>query len=128
MKRDAIDFHEIRPQHLAVHERLCNWARYVSVGRRGGGGIHPMFRSFRSSEVWAAPDSMGIPVDNIDGSAMEKAVAALPEKHRGAVQWHYVYSGWGVSIFKACRLLAVRQDTLNELVHDGRAMLKNRGS
>ena len=125
MKRDAIDFHEIRPQHLAVHERLLNWSRYV--GSHRGSQPSPMFRNYRSSEVWQSTAS-AIPIDTLDGSAMEKAVFHLPEKHCAAVRWYYVYSARGCNIHRMCRLLAVRQDTLNELVHDGRSMLVNRRS
>jgi hypothetical protein len=125
MKRDAIDFHEVRPAHLAIHERLLNWSRYVSGGGGGGSSAIPMFRLYRCPDTWHNP-MPSIPVDTLDGARMEKAVGFLPEKHMAAVRWSYVYSGWGVSVHKVCRLLAVRQDTLNELVHDGRSMLKNR--
>ena len=127
MKRDAIDFHEIRPHHQAVHDLLLNWSRYVMGGRGGLTQATPMFRNYRSSEVWSGHEP-GIPINTLDGSEMERAVHKLPEKHCAAIRWHYVYSLKGCSIFRACRVLGVRQDTLNELVHDGRAMLKNRGS
>ena len=124
MKRDQIDFHAVRFQHEAIHLRLLNWARWANSGR-GRATCMPMFRLYRPSNTQIQVEP-SIPIDTLDGSNMEKAVAALPEKHMGAIRWSYVYSTWGVSIFKACRVLAVRQDTLNELVHDGRSMLKNR--
>jgi len=126
VKRDAIDFHSVRFEHEAIHLRLLNWARYVGSGR-GGTACSPMFRLYRCPDTWV--DAMPhVPVDTLDGSKIERAVAKLPEKHMGAVRWSYVYSNWGVGPFKACRVLAVRQDTLNELVHDGRSMLKNRSA
>lgn len=84
-----------------------------------------MFIMYRTGYHDPAPF---IPVDTLDGSRMEKAVYQLPEKHCAAIRWSYVYGQRGMSIYKACRAFGVRQDTLNELVHDGRAMLKNRSA
>lgn len=126
MRRDSIDFHEVRPQHIKVHESLLNWARYVDGGRRQSWGIQPMFKHYRSTDVWVDLTPQ-IPIDRLAGSAMEKAVSFLPESHKLAIRWSYVYSRW-VPVFRVCRALGVRQDTLNELVHDGRSMLKNRGN
>lgn len=125
-RRVAIDFHSIRPGHEPIHERLLNWARYVCSSGQGN-ACQPMFRMFRSTYLWGNYDA-GIPVDTLDGSRLEKAVGMLPEHHAAAVRWHYVYSTRGVSVYKACRVLAVRQDTLAQLVHDGRSMLRNRGT
>jgi hypothetical protein len=124
MRRDAIDFHAVLFAHEGIHLRLINWARYVG-GNRKAMSASPMFRLYRCPDTWIDP-SPHIPIDTIDGHRIEKAVTALPEKHRDAVRWQYVYSGWGVSVWKACRALAVRQDTLHMLVQDGRTMLKNR--
>jgi len=126
MKRDQVDFHEVRFIHEPVHERLLNWARYV---RGGGGGASssPMFRLYRAPDTWhqATPH---IPIDSLDGSKMERSVRHLPERHMVAIRWSYVYSHWGVSVWKVCRAIGVRPDALNELVHDARSMLKNRGA
>lgn len=127
MKRDAIpDFHAVRSDHMGIHDRLCNWSRYVSSGR-GRSSTMPMFRFYRSTDTWTEADPR-MPIDTLDGSRIEREVAKLPEKHMGAVRWSYVYSLWGVSVFRACRVLAVNQTTLSQLVHDGRAMLKNRSA
>ena len=124
MKRDATDFHEVRTIHLAIHERLLNWARCVRPSTSGG-QCAPMFRHYRSSEVWQQPTAL-VPIDTLDGNKMEKAVGGLPDKHREAVRWHYVNAR--VPLGKMCRLLAVRPEALAELVHDGRSMLKNRAA
>lgn len=124
VNRDAIDFHKVLFEHERIHERLVNWSRYVSSGR-GRMSCMPMFRLYRAPNTWHN-DEPHIPIDSLDGSKMESAVARLPEKHCGAIRWQYVYSTWGVGIHKACRLLVVRPDTLHKLVVDGRAMLKNR--
>lgn len=123
-RRDEVDFHVVAPEHRVIHERLENWRRAVTYGR-GGSGMAPMFKHYRSPEHWIA-DLAHIPVDTLDGGKMEQEVRALPEKCREAIRWNYVYSSWGESIWKACRRLAVRPDTLQQLVQDGRSMLKNR--
>lgn len=126
MKRDAIDFHAVRFEHEAIHLRLLNWARYVGSGR-GGTACSPMFRLYRCPDTWV--DAMPhMPVDTLDGSKIERAVAKLPEKHMGAVRWSYVYSVRGMGPKKACAALAVTPATLFDLVSDGRTMLKNRAS
>ena len=125
MKReDAIDFHEVRQIHNAIHDRLENWARYVCAGN-GGKSCAPMFRHYRSSEVWQEP-TIRTPIDSLDGSKIERMVGQLPEQHMMAVRWWYVYSNWGVSMHKACRVMGIGRARLNDLVHDGRTMLKNR--
>jgi DNA-directed RNA polymerase specialized sigma24 family protein len=124
VKRDDIDLHAVRHEHLAIHERAMNWARYVRDGNRSGHGTAPMFRHYRSSEVWGT-DTLRTPIDTLDGHRMEKAVAQLPEKHRDAIRWSYVYV-W-IQPAKACRGLGVTRSGLADLVHDARSMLKNRG-
>lgn len=60
----------------------------------------------------------------LDAQAMEKTVAALPEKHRTAIRWHYVYP---VQPFKVQKALGVTEQGLYGLVRDGRQMLMNKG-
>ena len=81
-----------------------------------------MFRQYRSTEIWAARDSLV--TDSLDGHQMEKAVCALPEKHRDAIRWSYVF--WRIPPGKMCKHLAVSRQGLALLIHDGRSMLKNR--
>ena len=121
MRREQIDFHIVPDAQLAVHARLLNWARWCNG--RPGSSVSPMFRAYRSTDVWAAP-SIGEPVDKLDAAKMAKAVIALPDKHRGATQWHYVKP---VSPGRAARELAVTLADLARLVQDARTMLINRG-
>lgn len=123
MKREFIDFHSVEPAHIAVHERLLNWARWVRPGR-GHTGLHPMFRQFRRTETVLDPTPAHIPIDSADGMLIEKAVIKLPDAQKGALQWHYVFPF--IEVGKACRLLAVSGPGLQELVRTGRTMLKNR--
>jgi hypothetical protein len=62
-------------------------------------------------------------VDAIDAHLMEKAVYALPEKHRFAIRWWYVFGG---NPSGAARQAAVSKECLAELVREGRTMLCNR--
>ena len=121
-RRDEVDFHVVAPEHLAIHERLENWRRYVTYGR-GNASVAPMFRHYRSDQHWIA-DEPRIPVDSIDGGLIETAVGLLPENPRDAIRWHYVYSYCGIGVWKVCRSMDVRPEKLAELVNDGRTMLK----
>jgi hypothetical protein len=119
MSRD-VDFHHIPVNQAEIHVRLLNWARWC----RGKPGSHtsPMFRGYRATDVWAAPE-IGEPVNVLDAAKVAKAVIALPEKHRDATQWHYVHP---VAPGRACRALAVSYEGLARLVIDARTMLVNR--
>lgn len=120
MRRD-IDFHLVPEHQLAMHARMLNWARWCRGS--GSSSVSPMFRGYRSTDVWAAP-SVSEPVDSIDGMRIAKAVYALPEEHRKSVTWHYI-EPWVVP-FKVCKMLACRPETLAQLVIDGRQMMINR--
>ena len=122
MKRDFIDFFAVPDQQLDIHERLCNWAYYVST-RRLGWPVHPMWRKGRSNgRQWHAPAPQVV-VDELDGHELEKAVRALPEPHKIAIRWSYV---WKTPPAHARRVLKVPNDALAKLVSDGRLMLRNR--
>ena len=123
MKRDDCDLHEVRHEHIDIHNRCLNWARYVGPGRFRAWGIQPMFQGYRSSEVWAA-DGPRNPVDQLDGHAVEIAVSKLPKKHRDAIRWTYVFV-W-IQPGKVQRHLAVTRAGLADLIHDGRSILRNR--
>lgn len=116
-----IDFAFVPEHQREIDERLHNWARWC-IGRPFR-WTSPIFRLAKPAQHWE-PVDVRADVDIIDASRLEKGVAALPEKHREAVRWCYVYRS---PPWKACRLLAVQQDTLYRLVADGRQMLVNRG-
>ena len=120
--QEAVDYSHVKPEHEAVHERLSNWARWVRV-RPQGWQTAPMFRLYQSkARQWEAPVIQN-PVDTLDAVVVEKAVSALPEKHRAAVRWSYVHSGNPVAMARA---LAVSKQGLADLVDAGRSMLQNR--
>ena len=120
--QESVDYNHVKPEHEAVHERLSNWARWVRV-RPQGWQTAPMFRMYQSrARQWEAPVIQN-PVDTLDAVLMEKAVSALPEKHRAAIRWSYVHCGNPVAMARA---LAVSKQGLADLVDAGRTMLKNR--
>ena len=124
MKRDFIDFFAVPDQQLDIHERLCNWARYVKPTRHtwAGAAIWRMGRS--NSRQWHPPILVA-PINTLDGHALEVAIRALPEPHREAIRWSYYYK---TSPARARRLLGVTNEGLMRLVNDGRQMLINRAS
>lgn len=120
MKRDDIDLHAIKAEHLAIHERLENWSRWQ---RSGGGGSSalPMFRHYRDGYYEHGENS--IPVDERDAVKVQVAFSQLPIKHRHATGWAYA-KPW-IPIHRVCQALAVSRRSLVDLLHDSRTMLKN---
>jgi hypothetical protein len=125
MSHDENDLHRVKFAHEGVHDRLVNWARWCSSGS-GTSSTSPMFRLFKAPRYRNAVAELHIPVDGLDGMRLEKTVVMLPELHRDVIRWYYVYSLWGVNMFRACRELGVSPANLPRLVHDARAMVKNR--
>lgn len=116
-----IDFHIVPEHQLPMHERLLNWARWVRVA-------HPRWQSpiwrlgKSNSRQWHTPE-VREETDILDAQRMEKAVGRLPEKHRAAVRWHYVFR---TTPIQARRMLGVTNEGLQRLVIDGRTILGNR--
>jgi hypothetical protein len=132
MKREDIDLHSVRPEHYAIHERLENWRRYVAPSR-GGRGMAPMWLNYKPERDNGHAVELRIPVNTQDGHAIEVAVGLLPEKHSIAIRWCYVWCAGSdkykpVPIHRVRQFLAVTRSGLADLIHDGRAMLKNRSS
>lgn len=120
--QETVDYNYVHERHADIHARLENWRRWVIV-RPHGWQVAPMFRLYQSkSRQWEAPVIQN-PVDTLDAVLMEKAVSALPEKHRAAIRWSYVHAGNPVAM---ARSLAVSKQGLADLVDAGRTMLNNR--
>ena len=119
---ETVDYCYVSLEHELIHARLVNWERWVRV-RPHGWFTHPMFRNFRASKQWEASPHIGTPVDTLDAALMEKAVYALPEKHREAVRWWYVYRRNPAAM---ARSLGVSKQGLADLVEAGRTMLQNK--
>ena len=122
MRRDGIDFQVFPAHQEVIHGRLQNWARWCFD--RSGASVSPMFRGYRSTDVWAAP-TVSEPVDTIDAARVAKAVIALPEWHRHSVNWYYIKP---VHPKRAAQALAVTVADLAQTVIDARQMLINRGA
>ena len=120
--QETVDYNHIKPEHEAIHAMLVNWERWVRV-RPHGRFTHPMWRNSRTSRQWEVSPYIGVPVNTLDAVLVEKAVYALPEKHREAVRWWYVYRRDPVAM---ARNLGVSKQGLADLVEAGRTMLKNR--
>lgn len=119
---DYVDFCYVPPNQEAMHARLGNWARWVKV-RPHGWQTHPMWKGAITSRQWDVAPHIPVPLNTLDAVVLEKAVAALPEKHRAAVRWSYVHCGNPLAM---ARTLAVSKQGLADLVDSGRTMLRNR--
>lgn len=122
VQETIVDYNRVPDHQKAIHERLENWARWVRP-RAHGWQTAPMFRMYQSkARQWEAPVIQN-PVNTLDAMKLEKAVAALPEKHRDAIRWGYVDRSNPIGMAKK---LAVSKQGLADLVDSGRTMLKNR--
>ena len=120
--QETVDYNHVPDRHAAIHARLENWRRWVIV-RPNGWQTHPMWRNSRTSRQWDISPHLGVSTDTLDAVLMEKAVSALPEKHRAAIRWWYVHAGNPVAM---ARRLGVSKQGLADLVDAGRTMLQNR--
>lgn len=123
VEREHVDFVGVKPQHLDLHDRLLNWASWCRS--RGAPAVAPGFELHRSDQ-WDKREygsSTVVSVNKLDGAAIAKAVARLPEKHRLAVQWYYIQRG--MKPIQKARQLALSVRGLRELLDDARQMLVN---
>ena len=117
---EPVDYFHVEPQHEAIHAELENWADCVR--KRPQSWVHPMWKGAQSNgRQWYAPQLKTDP-DILGGMEMEKAVRALPEKHREAIRWNYVYN-WAPAT--EIRRLGVTYQGLANLIRVGRVMLVN---
>jgi len=118
---EIVDYNHVHAHHEAIHARLNNWRRWVTV-RPHGWATAPMFRMYQSkSRQWHVPEIQD-PIDTLDAVLLEKAVSALPAKHRDAIRWWYVHCGNPVAMARA---LGVSKQGLADLVDAGRTLLQN---
>lgn len=119
MKRDAIDFHEVKPQHYKVHERLENWARSQDGVSRTSS--LPMWRYVRSEYVWA-PQEPRIPVDSEDAGVIGRTMhGELTKPQLLALSWCYIDQG---SPVKATRKIGCSYRGLIEMIHAAREIVQ----
>lgn len=121
--KEHIDFHQVEPHQRAIDARLHNWSKWCN-----GSYVpltSPMFRMVPPPPRVRADayQSAAAPVDKMDAAKVAKAVAGLPERHRSAINWHYIKP---VSPRRACETIGCGMEELAQLVRDGRQMLINR--
>lgn len=119
--KDDTDFNHIEPRHDEIHKRLLNWARYVSV-RGTPWFVQPMFKYAKTPKTREADLHVPIPVNQLDGHTIEKAVQKLPEQHRAAIRWWYVHK---TSVISQRKAQGLTSQALAKYVTDGRQMLVN---
>lgn len=125
-KKNYVNYDHIPEGQEEIHERLMNWARWIRSGT-GGWACHPMWKQCVAKEIEDLRAKRGVesvaPIRIDEAVATERAVAQLPDKHRKAVRWCYVFKH---NPLAACKAIAVTKEELARLVDDGRQMLLNR--
>jgi len=83
--------------------------------------VAPMWKFYKAPPQWE-PKEYRPTCDILDAQDFEKMVFKLPERHREALRWRYVYGG---SPLRACKALGLSYDGLHRHVRDGRQMVIN---
>lgn len=117
-----IDYHRIDPEHVAIHYRLENWARWVRVSPPMWTATSPMFRQYQSPATVKRERETVVPVDAKQAWMTEKAVSLLPGPQRTAIRWAYV-SRKGPHT--ATKPLRCTKEQLAVYLRQGRAILLN---
>ena len=121
LMKTQFDYFYVAPEHDAIDKRLVNWAEWVKV--RTPSGVAPVWKLGKpAGRQWHYPE-LRPTCDLLDAAAMEKAVYALPKRHRDALRWCYVYK-YGEAKFR--REAGLTQDGLMRLLSEARTMLMNR--
>lgn len=119
-----IDLHHIDARHDAINIRLEQWARWVTV-RPQAWKMQPMFRSYRAPRQYAYETAdIKVAPNTLECHEIERIVSHLPEKHRHALRWFYVYPY--ISDSRIRRELGETRAGLVDLLHRSRSMVVNR--
>ena len=119
----SIDLNHVHPLHDAIDARLTEWARWVR-NKPAAWAMQPMFRLYRAPKQWESDLQIRIEINTLAAHEIERAVSFLPDKHRTAIRWAYVFAH--VPVGKVQRELGATREALAGLIHDGRSMLVNR--
>lgn len=115
------DFHFVAPDQKVIDARLTNWADYVRV--KSPSWVSPIWKLGKSNgRQWHQPEYRPA-CDILDGNAIEIAVRALPELHKAAIRWAYVYKHHPA---RFCQQHGITKVSLGQVIADGRRMLINR--
>lgn len=119
----SIDLNHVHPRHDAIDARLTEWARWVR-NKPAAWAMQPMFRLYRAPKQWESDLQIRIEINTLAAHEIERAVSFLPDKHRTAIRWAYVFSHIHDARIRA--ELGATQEGLARLIHDARDMLVNR--
>lgn len=118
------DFTHVHTRHDAVHAQLEAWGRWVRVTPKEW-GTQPMFRGYQSkARQWEVSPTIRVPINTLEALAVERSVALLPDQHRDALRWFYVFAWIHPGV--VMRRMGVNSSQLLALLHEGRDMLANR--
>ena len=118
-----IDFSRIPTRQDQINLRLEQWARWVRVSPKAWGS-QPMWRNARTPRQWDVNPHIHQEMNTLECHEIERAVSFLPEKHRTAIRWAYVFPYMHIGPVR--RELGVTMDALAALIVDARDMLRNR--
>lgn len=121
--KERVDLNHIPARHDAINLRLEEWERYVRVSPKVW-TCQPMFRHYRAPRQYESQAVTYVEINTLAAHEIERAVSILPDKHRTAIRWCYVFAF--IPVGKVRRELGVTNDALAELIHDARSMLINR--
>lgn len=114
------DFHHVDDDQLDIHDRLLNWARWVTP--RTSSTVSPMFRQYRSHAwQWHTPDHRPT-CDTLDALTIEKSMRHLYVKHRQSLLWAYIYR---CTPAIAVRELGVTYMGLAQMLREARFSVRN---
>lgn len=122
--KQTVDFSHVEARHDGIHYRLEEWARWVRV-KPHAWATQPMFRFVKSNaRQWETDPHIHVEINTLAAHEIERAVSFLPEQHRTATRWAYVFSHIPVNAVR--RELGVTREALNGLIVSSRDMLNNR--
>lgn len=123
MLKATIDFCRVQPRHKDIDNTLNEWSQWV-MPRHRLWGTSPMFLGYQSkARQWETPE-LKTPLNVLQCVETEKAVSTLPEKHRTALRWVYVY--YWVPVSAVRRELGVTKADLADLIDQARDMISNK--
>lgn len=120
--QEFVDFNHVPDRQLEIHARLENWARWVRV-RPQGWQTQPMFRAFRVSRQWDAAPHIPQLINSLDGLLIERVVSVMPDKHKAALRWFYVFPSLHAKAMQ--RNLGLTEAGLQQMLLDARNMATN---
>jgi DNA-directed RNA polymerase specialized sigma24 family protein len=123
MRRDDIDFHYVPEEHIRIHERLLNWAKWLRPGWVPG--VAPGFELYQSPAYAKEDASCGQGVDGGDACRVHSVVQTLPVRQRATLTWCYCRP---VNPRSMAKSLDVTMVELSDLLMDARQRLIDQGA